>query len=292
MRNKNIRNSLVINILSVIVTIGVTVLSFTKLNQKVVSFICVALLIFLLFIIIYIYISDAIKEYKDLVNSDELKQEQLELLKAMPHLLAFSKRNDNFNVLKNGDGILKWHFHIKKETKEKLQYLYFPIVFELDDVNEKNSNVQIIESKINGEYCQSEYVFKSISLVDNGDPLETGYILVPTLLDIGEREFDLYLNIKIKKLFKRYDVKEFIIVDIPYITKEMKVTINVDDGYNLKPITNFLEVHESSANNFDAGEMHRQISNCKINNSESLVWETEYPKLGYQYKISFQMEKK
>ncbi len=291
MRNKNIRNSLVINILSVIVTIGVTVLSFTKLNQKVVSIICVTLLIFLLFIIIYIYISDAIKDYKDLVNSDELKQEQLELLKAMPHLLAFSKRNDNFNVLKNGDGILKWHFHIKKETKEKLQYLYFPIVFELDDVNEKNSNVQIIESKINGEYCQAEYVFKSISLVDNGDPLETGYILVPTLLDIGKREFDLYLNIKIKKLFKRYDIKEFIIVDIPYITKEMKVTINVDDGYNLKPITNFLEVHESSANNFDAGEMHRQTSNCKIN-SESLVWEAEYPKLGYQYKISFQMEKK
>lgn len=264
MKNKNIKNTLSINILSVVVTIGVTVLSFTKLNQKVASIICITLLIFLLCIIILIYILDAVKDYKELINSDELNQEHLELLNAMPHLLVFSNRNDDFFVMKDGDGILNWHFHIKKETDEKLQYLYFPVIFELEDVDKKNSNVQILESKINGEHCQALYVFNSISLVDNSDPLEIGYIAVPTLLDVGKREFDLFLSLRIHKLFKRYMEKEFIIVDVPYITKEMKVTINADVNCKLNIPTNFFEVHESSANNFDAGEMHKQISKCSI----------------------------
>lgn len=105
---------------------------------------------------------------------------------------------------------------------------------------------------------------------------------------MGKKEFDLEIHIKIKGLFKNFQSKEFIFVDIPYVTEKLEVEVKVPQGKNINIINPFFEASEECSQNNDSAEISRQMSKCDIN-SERIQWKTQFPKLGYHYKIQFRV---
>ena len=282
----NILKNLAVNLLIVIISLLATSLSFVTLDIKIVKKLCILLIILLSAIVILIYFYSAISELKE---QYKVKKEQETLQQVLPHLLCFSKRKDYFTILPNGDGELLWSFHIIKEAEEPLQFLYFPVSFERqkDDFDFKNVYVEVIRSTLDGKKCLANYNVKSVSH-EIELPIESGYIEVPVLLDMGKKEFDLEISIKIKGLFKNFAIKEFVFVDIPYVTEELEVKVNASSGYNINIINPFFEASEECSQNSDSAEMSRQMSKCDII-SNRIQWKTQYPKLGYHYKIQFRV---
>lgn len=282
----NILKSLAVNLLIVIISLLATSLSCVTLDVEIVKKLCLWLIILLSAVVILIYFYCAISELND---QYKVKKEQETLQQVLPHLLFFSRRKDYFTVLPNGDGELLWSFHIIKEAEEPLQFLYFPVSFERnkDDFNLKNMYVEIIRSTLDGKRCLANYNVKSVSH-EIDLPMESGYIEVPVLLDMGKKEFDLEIYIKIKGLFKNFAIKEFVFVDIPYVTEKLEVKINVSSGYNINIINPFFEACEECSQNSDSAEISRQMSKCNII-TDRIQWRTQYPKLGYHYKIQFRV---
>lgn len=284
----NILKNLAVNIIVVVISLLATALSSKILDEKKVDFFCFLLICVLSEVVVVIYLFCAVTELKE---QNKIKREQGYLQQVLPHLLFFSKRNDFFTVLPNGDGELLWSFHIIKEAEELLQFLYFPVSFERkkDDFNLERMYVKIIGSKLDGKNCLANYNIKSVSH-EMELPVELGYIEIPVLLDIGKKEFDLDIHIKIEGLFKNFETKEFVYVDVPYVTESLEVKISVSSGYNINICNPFFEACEEGSQNSDSAEISRQMSKCDII-SDRIQWRTLYPKLGYRYKIQFRVLK-
>lgn len=291
LKYKTLLNNLAINVIVVVCSFICTIFSYTKFDTKIVTNVCYVLMIFLLVFVVYLYIQNSIYEYKEIKNKFIEENEKSEIIKAIPHLLIFSKREDHFIVQEDGDGILEWRFHIVKETEGALNYIYFPVMYECASTTNAK-NVDILDARVNGKSFQATYNPNAVSTsVAGGFPIELGEVSVPILLDKGRQEFDLFIRIKIKGLFCNFRVKEFVVVDIPYITKHLSLSIEMPKDYEPSLPSNFFEAHEtSSVSTLDSEEVSNQMSKCK-RATTSITWETDYPKLGYRYRLFFKAAK-
>ena len=269
------------------------------------------------------YYSD---KYNDMVNNNELS-------KALPETFTFRNRKDVFVVEKTGDAVLTWDFEIEKITNNNLSFISIPIVCEYvnedqseshneentlmeedntvvqnevhDKIDNENKNlmrhpIQIEDFRVNG-ISQTNYQYIHFSTDYNrvDRPIERGLIRIPlfTASTKGGIE-NVTLRIRFKDMFHNFEKREFVIVDIPYITKRICVVIKHQDNtnYDINVIDNYFDVREMYSNTFDAGEVARQLNNCSIVHNESdnslsdndyLLWESDFPKLGYRYTITF-----
>lgn len=281
MRNTILKN-LAINLIVIIISLLATWLSYSTLDVELNKKLCFWLIIVLSEIVILIYMYCAIEELKEQNN---VKKEQELLLQVLPHLLFFLERKDLFTIMLNGDGELLWNFHIKKEVEGPIS-LYFPVSFERQesDFDEKNEYVTIVNSLLNGKKWSAKYTTKSISHKEKY-PFETGYIEVSLQ---SEKEFNLELRIRIKGLFKNFQTKEFIFVDVPYVTEKLEVAIGASDDYGLDVVNPFFEASEGCSDNIDSPETISQVKDCYVTPTK-IFWNCQYPKLGYHYRIQFRM---
>lgn len=288
-RRKVVYFGIIINILTVVLTMCIYGLLLKHLHDIAKWLAFMGLIItFGLYVIIafgqLIQLGKSIKE-----------EEKLEFLKGIPEVLYFQERTDNFMLCSNGDVIIEWKFKIKKKTSEKITYVNFPFKYESDIKSE--DPIEIVEARVNCvEPSQPVEYFPEREVRERGEsekknPTFEGTIRVPLCSDTDENDKGFNVSIKIKIKGVNSDGENFIVLDIPYLTKNMTVIVqtNNENDSIIKLGKELLSVQEPNGKNVDYQEIVNQKKNIKLN-ANRIIWETKYPKLGYQYKIKYYTE--
>ena len=228
-----------------------------------------------------------------------------ELSKALPETFIFRDRKDSFVVTEEGDVYLTWRFEIERITNNSLSFISLPIICERKDKNEQDTPVHIESFLVNGKK-QSNHQYEVLS-VERFDrfgkelerPLERGMIKIPLFTASHKGGIEkVELKVFFKGMFINYTEKEFAVIDVPYITKNISVSIEHanNNKWDINVIDNFLDVREMNSNTYDVGELAKQLNNCLIihdinrlkgEDIDCLLWESDFPKLGYRYKLIF-----
>jgi hypothetical protein len=230
--------------------------------------------------------------YNDLAAS----RRRAEHLEAIPSFVVMENRRDHFQIHDSGSAKIKSSFDLSTDVDGVLREIMFPIFAERPTAT-NNSPVKVERVVVDGRDempaesyfpLQVRHLFKSKA---GSLPVEYGVLKVPVQLQRGMHshvEFELTLD-----AFHNRFVKEFAIVDIPYITKALEVVIECPDGYMVRPcepVDETIVATSSIVENKDPSETASQRHEWRTS-GRSLVWTTEHPKLGYRYKVYFHLTK-
>lgn len=288
---KIISSNLVINLLVAAISTLTTIVSFNFFNEKIAITICYIIIIvgFISIPILYFYL--AVAENKNIKSTEEKEL----MLEAIPCLFVFKKRIDEFTILENGDGKLKWTFELERRSEKPVFHVDFPIFCEKikgDTSNEVSVNilevyVDQIDCKEDAEYVPQQLNYPFGKKQEECRLAELGSVRVPVHLQEGKSKAKVTMTLYMKNIFNELREKEYIIVDIPYVTEKLELYIAAENSaVKMSPIS-FLDAYaNNNMYNTDPDEVAAQISKCTPYNSK-FSWKTTYPKLGYRYQFKF-----
>lgn len=224
------------------------------------------------------------------------------LANGLPQLLRMRERRDRFVLSPHGNATIHWRFDLDASlVREPIRELVFPVFAEVfGETEEPSSVVELRDLRVNGSRENCADIYRPLELREMlpkspqklRSMMEFGVLRVP-VLPLGEQkhcviEIELYL----KGAFPNLRTREFAIIDIPCITRDLEVVIEGSDGLRVRPspldedkVVATLGLAEIRS----LEETSRQATRW-IMQGDRLVWRAEYPKLGFRYKVFFRLE--
>lgn len=222
------------------------------------------------------------------------QEKRINFLQGIPEVIVFQSRTDKYILCPNGDTILIWDFYIKKKKNSNNTYIDFPIFY--SGVSVPDNPIEVLCTMKNNKKAEqpATYIMRKRATIRrkrNGKKQKEieGCIHVPLCpQNRREKAFHILIIIKIKQVNDKNE--NYVTIDIPYLTKYIKVvvkTIRNGDG-KIRIDTNFFNVKEKNGQNIDYQETAEQSKRCNLKKNR-ILWDTKYPKLGYSYTIKYKI---
>lgn len=246
----------------------------------------------------------------------ELREKVLELrrthsfIQSLPAVIQIDSRTDEYVLKSNGDCQYKCTLEIRKKPgNEHYPDLYFPLYLEQSADAQRNDqsaqpervkveSIKVNGTKLSGKPYQRIEIRSPFNPGDNTrHPLEYGTLKIPVGLGPEKTECLVELNMVLEKTFPKLETREFVLVEIPYVTSKIDVRVLLDPSdYKdkkrvIRPVDESggcLVANMGVANNRDLTETANQ-NHKVIAKGEGLFWETHFPKLGHRYYLYFQV---
>jgi hypothetical protein len=226
----------------------------------------------------------------------------------VPQFIRMTERIDTFTLLDDLKSIrLGWYFRIDTDLLSPLADIFFPInadiyQSEADYVGNKSSVISVESVKVNGEEQGGTAAYSPLRL-SRSHPLaslaplgEHGILKVRVNLSQGRQVgLEITISMLIQDAFQKSLEKEFVIVDIPFLTESLEVSVNAPRGYKVVRASPFtLQATAREMYEMDEEETTQQNKLLTVDKT-SLVWRcgitTKPPKLGYRYLLYYKVIK-
>jgi hypothetical protein len=287
-----------------LISVGATLLAvlLTEINlpaeQKYATFVVFTFFVATLVILSLVYLGAYLVDLQ--AARSEIESSQI-IRDSIPTLVSFQRRTEILEVSAAGDGILTWDFDLESELEESVPILTFPVLAETDPGRQRWTSISIDYIRVNGIEQDASGAFRPAEerilvgdmegLSRNVPMIEYGLLHVPVELERGRRVSQVEVKMQMKGLFREARNVEVLFIDIPYLTKELIVTIRSPDG----PVRRTPELGGRTVlalsglmDIADWAETARQDSHCQ-QVGDTLVWKAQTPKLGYRYKVYFRL---
>lgn len=218
--------------------------------------------------------------------------------RSLSTLVRFVSRVDSVVIEDNERVKFSWLMRIECDPEDSIQELYFPINIDLDEEGrDLGRRVQVDSIVVNGEPKPADkaYVPKQTRLFcDPGEskyPMEYGIIRVPVGLGPSRRRVDVAVEMTLTACFPELETREFVLVDIPYVTRRLTVNVRAKAGMvqSVKgPLGHEVEAWSQIMEVFDGADSSRRAPEVE-SFGDRIAWRSEFPKLGYRYKIWFRV---
>jgi hypothetical protein len=216
---------------------------------------------------------------------------------AVPSLVTFRKREDTLTLIgSEGDARLEWLFELTSPADTYTKTLTFPIFAEGDRPRDEPPPITIERIEVNDEPREVKGALRPVERrvsVEAGRPsLEYALLHVP--VDLGRKETfcRVRLQMYFRGVFPNCGEQEAFYVDVPYLTKSLRVSVAADHGAVRMPPDrpNGVEAISGLMEVDDPSESGLQSVHCR-HATNALVWEPPHPKLSYRYKVWFRVER-
>ncbi len=294
---KQLRTNAIVAVLSLLAGFIVTLLATESVLDKY-SKLIVALFIALTGLVFFFALTDLWEKIRDSRNEMDDKWRAID---KVPSLVTFVDRTEKITVTDEGDGIFESH-HIVEYTsdhKETIDQLHFPILLDLPERVEPGVNIEVLSISVEGtELPTDAYSTKEIRRAYQADtgtrivPQEYGIVKVPVTLNDQRSRANISVTIKLKSIFKARASRDYVIVDIPYVTKKLSVRICAENDKDAirSPIGERIEAICEMMDLKDKTEETYQLSNVS-HGPKDIQWTTENAKIGYRYLLWFRVVK-
>jgi hypothetical protein len=300
-RSKEFLRTLVVSLISIAATLLSVLISIsTGISNS--RYAVPALYVFLvstLALCAGIYLSAYLQDLK--VARRDFANAQL-LERVVPTFIMFRRRVDTFSVERDGDAMLTWDFELSSSLGASLTELNFPIVAEYEDVIIREESPLVVAEYVetNGERQDASDAYRVMErhalLSDKGVPTrrltEHALLRVPIALEDDSSVCRVRVTLRFCQLFRMPQDRKWLIIDVPYSTERLTVTINSPGQTVRRDLRQggvTLAAAASLLNTTDVVETSKQNQLCRQIGS-SIVWETESAKIGYRYRLFFQLE--
>jgi len=256
-----------------------------------------------------LYLMEAIHDYKTEHRQLKSVLEADKSRHAIPRYIRVTERRDKLVVDELGNATLEWLFVVTGLDKSNTRSLELQIYSEHKQVDSKlpgdnfKSNIEIVEMKVAGqkiETASEAYTPLEIRYPIAGEhhPMEFGILRVPTDLSNIEAlaPTEIRMTMRLKDTFFRAQKMDFFVVEIPQLTNKISVTLeskNQDyivivppDAWDEK-----IKAQMGHSGTLDTAETLSQSDKVFQSSDGKLIWESEYPKLGYRYLLSFRLHR-
>lgn len=250
--------------------------------------------------LLYDEIQILVVKQKQQLNEIDQQLRKLRSFDSVPQNILFKNRKDIITIV--DEDTVKYNFSISIETKEHetCTSLVLPFEFELGFPKDKYAeSVKMVKLKVNNA---TKPIDKTICFRQLRDSIATnpsqvgcstfinGVLSIPVPLGIGCTTCSVEIEFLVYKAFAKMKDREFIYIDIPYVTESMFVKIEGSKNLKVRGVPN--SVHVEATSYFLQHTDHGETENEKSNLSkweDGIEWETTYPKLGYRYLVYFQV---
>ncbi len=255
---------------------------------------CVSLIIMLVWIILCA-VHDALRT---LAASDGEKHETMSLA-AVPRRIRCKHREDivRFNHDESADFL--WDLTLQSEPGDSIARVLFPITFErAQDPSCPVVPISVTRLRVNGKekVAKGAYKRRQTRFIEGHNELvmEDGLVEIPVDLGFGTEECSVQIEMKVYCAFPKCREREYVVVDIPYLTEHLTVKILCESKLCAKGVARdhgeeVLEASNIFMETFDIHETKIQHINVTLLDDQ-VIWRTAYPKLGYRYKVWFRIE--
>ncbi len=219
--------------------------------------------------------------------------------KSVPSVLVMERRRDRFLIQKDFSGILDLHFEIKTNLEEPVRDIPFPIYAEKRRSKQSTSPVRLLSLSVDGreESTNDRYYPKEIrhpfaKKKGGTNVMEYGLLMVPVRLQKGAGQCTIDISLKLEGSFPNISKKEFVIIEVPYITKKLEVVLEAEDELAIKRISGSDQTIIATPSNTDFKDQRESFEqNVNWRNIGGRIeWVCKYPKIGYSYIIYFKTE--
>jgi hypothetical protein len=296
---RKLKSTFVASVVSILVTLLATVLAWTSRSGNnryavpALYIFIIAGLLLLGLVHLRAYIADLTDVRKELKNYEVMSR-------CVPTLVTFKSREDTLLVESTGDGWLTWDFHLEAAVPDHASELTFPVYVELEAAKMPPEPIRVERLEVNGRRRPTADVYKRIERRQPQDRpraeemlIEYGLLRVPVELEPGNRSCHVQVTTKLIGAYSHLFQSDPLFIEIPYITEKLRVKI-YSRGLTVRRISPELGgpwviAMSSQMHTFDPEDSSRQSRLC-VERAGELLWETDSPKLGYQYKVHFRVE--
>jgi hypothetical protein len=225
---------------------------------------------------------------------------RLNTLDTVPSLVSFLQRSDTIWVTDTYDGIFEWVFLVEynSDADKGIHYLNFPVIADVaGKEGQAGDNVEVQSINVRGEpkSCYGVYTVKEIRTphpFGGADVSQQyGIVKVPVELNSQLKQAAITLKIKYKSIFKKIATGDYVIVDIPYVTNDLKVIIQAENSKRVVAESTGQEVIEAYCEMMamrDYIEESHQLPRVSTR-PKSIEWNTKNAKIGYRYRLHFRV---
>lgn len=215
---------------------------------------------------------------------------RVNFLRGIPEVIIFKSRTDKYILSPGGDTTLIWDFEIKKKKNSNNTYIDFPIFYNGENI--PKDPIKVIYMMKNNKKAEqaATYIKRKQGKLTNGKQEIEGCIHVPLCpQNYKEKSFHILIKIILKQVNEDND--NYVTIDIPYLTENIKVIVKTEKDLEgkIKIDTNFFNVKEKNGQNIDYQETADQSKRCVLKNNQ-ILWKAKYPKLGYSYTIKYRID--
>ncbi len=226
--------------------------------------------------------------------------DEYNLSEALPTFLKISSRKDTFELQRDGTAILQWEFLVEADLASinyGINEFSLPIYFERNPniTTDNEIALEVISLSVDQRSLPTTqlYVPREIRKSLNNKealPTEFGSLMIPVGLTQKNSRCRIDLTVRLKGAFSNLFHSEYAIIDMPYITEYISVTVLPPPGCLIHklPENQMLIVTSVQAENIDLEETLAKRSDIVVNDNR-FTWETKFPKLGYRYRLYFRV---
>jgi hypothetical protein len=264
----------------------------------------IGLIVLVFCAIALLYFTDTLEQVRDTHKEVEgdlnAIDDKWNALDKVPSLVTFLERTDTIKVTDAGDGIFESFYQVEYNSDDDagIHHLHFPVILDLVGMEEESGgNVEVQSILVDGvrKSTHDAYSAREIRKPHNPNrgtlPQEYGIVNVPVELNSQHKRAAIILKVKYKSIFKSHRTGDYVIVDIPYVTKELNVSIHAENNNSEvvpSPGPHTIEAKCEMMELEDRIEEIHQLPNVS-NKPKSIEWHTKNAKIGYRYRLHFQV---
>jgi len=289
----------------IITILGLVLSDIKQIDVHILFYICIFVVAGLSLFLFVIYLSTSVNELKIISQDIRNNNKQLSSLSAISNYVIFESRTDIFEIGTDGNGELTWRFKIIRNTQQVVNEVNMPIFAEhLRGRTAQKKAVEIIEVLIDGEKPNPMdiYIPQFIRMPIHSNTkevrsVELGNIRIPVNMTGSKTSVSVKIKMLLNGVFNEALKGEFALIDFPYLTEHFLLKLSSKSpDYIVIPFDDqtsktVIEALRDNNENVDVDEMLIQAENWKYLDGQ-MIWETRYPKLGYNYRVKFRLVKK
>lgn len=231
-------------------------------------------------------------------------------IESIPQFIRFIHRRDVVTIVDAETVHYNYSVTIETKREEACTSLLLPIEFDLgftkkdkDDRDFFRNAVEMVYLEVDGRRkpIDSTVQFRELRKVipDSAHDIHKGVTIyglldIPVPLGIGYTRCKVELEFIARKAFSKLFQREFIYIDIPYVTESMDIRIKGAGELRVRGVEGESGEIVEAKSHFLQRVDHAETLEEKKNLHEwqtGIVWRTQYPKIGYRYVIWFQAYK-
>jgi hypothetical protein len=264
-----------------------------KYNNIIISFITV-----LVGITIFLILMDLVNQIKE---TQQKIDEDSDILDKVASLVTFIERKETVTVTPEGDGIFEDRHTVRytAEDDTRIEQLHFPIIIDIPGLTDPpGSNVLVMAISVDGTQVPTDaYIPKEIRhpcrTYDGRPqtPQEYGIVKVPVSLSKQKRQSVIIIKIRYKSIFKEFASSDYVVVDIPYVTRNLSVRICAENSNCEVRAPAGADLIEATCEMMDLNDRFEAIRQSpKVSNGPKYIeWNTQDAKIGYRYIMRFRV---
>jgi hypothetical protein len=231
-------------------------------------------------------------------------------IESIPQFIRFIHRRDVVTIVDAETVVYNYSVTIETKRDEACTSLLLPIEFDLgftkkdkDDRDFYRNAVEMVYLEVDGRRKPTDATvrFRELRKVipDSAHDIPKGVTIyglldIPVPLGIGYTRCKVQLEFIARKAFPKLFQREFIYIDIPYVTENMDIRIEGAKDLRVRGVEGENGEIVEAKSHFLQRIDHAETLEEKKNLHEwqtGIVWRTQYPKIGYRYVVWFQAYK-